>query len=38
VLELPAEETRTVSIKIKNYLDDLKAGKVEDPLNWCLIV
>lgn len=38
VLELPVEETRTVSIKIKNYLDDLKAGKVEDPLNWCLIV
>ncbi len=38
VIELPPLETRTTSIKIKNYLDDLKAGKVEDPLNWCLIV
>ncbi len=35
IFELPAIETRELSNKIKNYLDDLKAGKVEDTFGWC---
>jgi len=38
VLELSSVETRTFSNKVKNYLDDLKSGKVEDTLGWCLKV
>jgi branched-chain amino acid aminotransferase len=37
VLNLPLEG-REISTKIKNYLDDLKAGKVEDTHGWCLHV
>lgn len=35
VLELPPIESREISNKIKNYLDDLKAGKEEDVFGWC---
>lgn len=35
-LELPPVESRTISTKIKKYLDDLKAGKIEDENNWML--
>ncbi len=35
LFELPSPETRTVSKKIKAYLDDLKDGKVEDTFGWC---
>ncbi len=38
VLNLPALEGRTISTKIKNYLDDVKGGKVEDIHGWCLHV
>lgn len=38
VLELPPIESREISKKIKNYLDDLKAGKEEDVFGWCLKV
>lgn len=38
ILELPPVETHTISIKIRTYLDDLKAGKVEDTFGWCLKV
>ena len=38
VLELSSVETRTFSNKVKNYLDDLKSGKVEDTLGWILKV
>jgi len=38
VLNLPALEGRTISTKIKNYLDDLKGGKAEDIHGWCLHV
>jgi branched-chain amino acid aminotransferase len=38
ILELPPVETHTISIKIRTYLDDLKAGKVEDAFGWCLKV
>ncbi|MEN9304505.1 MAG: hypothetical protein RL264_2934 [Bacteroidota bacterium] len=37
-IELPALETRTLSNKIKHYLDDLKTGKTEDVFGWNLIV
>lgn len=33
-LVLPPIETRSFSLKVHAYLDDLKAGKVEDPFNW----
>lgn len=33
---LPAVESRTISNKIKDYLNDLKAGKVEDTHGWLL--
>ena len=38
ILELPPVDTFVISTKIKNYLDDLKAGKVEDTFGWCLKV
>jgi len=38
VLVLPPVEGRDISAKIKAYLDDLKAGKVEDTHGWCLKV
>lgn len=38
ILELPALETREISNKIRTYLDDLKAGKIEDKFGWCLKV
>lgn len=38
VLELPPLEGRTISNKIRDYLDDLKAGKIEDSNNWCFKV
>jgi hypothetical protein len=31
---LPAFETRTLSNRIKQHMDDLKAGKVEDTFHW----
>jgi branched-chain amino acid aminotransferase len=36
VLELPAIENREFSNKVGDYLNDLKAGKVEDPFGWVL--
>jgi branched-chain amino acid aminotransferase len=38
VLELPPLETRTISNKIKDHLDGIKAGKVKDEFGWCLKV
>jgi branched-chain amino acid aminotransferase len=38
IFELPAIETRELSNKINNYLDDLKAGKIDDTFGWCLKV
>lgn len=38
VFELPSIESRTFSNKAKKYMDDLKAGKIEDELGWCLTV
>ena len=38
VLELPTIESREISTKIKNYLDDIKSGKKEDVFGWCLKV
>lgn len=38
VLELPSIESRTISTKIHAYLDDLKAGKIEDTKGWSLKV
>lgn len=35
VFDLPPVEDRTLSNKIKQYLTDLKAGKIEDTFNWC---
>lgn len=35
VFELPAVEGRTLSNKIKDYLNNLKAGRVEDNMHWC---
>jgi branched-chain amino acid aminotransferase len=36
VLELPAIENREFSNKVGDFLNDLKAGKVEDPFGWVL--
>ena len=36
LFELPPVESRGISNKIKNYLNDLKAGKIEDEMNWLL--
>jgi branched-chain amino acid aminotransferase len=38
ILDVPAIEGRDFSIKVKKYLDDLKAGKVEDTFGWLLTV
>lgn len=38
IFELPAIETRKLSEKIKNYLSDVKCGKIADEFNWCLKV
>lgn len=38
VFNLPPIEGREISNKIRNYLDDLKAGKIEDAFGWCLKV
>ena len=35
LFELPGVETRTVSNRVKAYLDDLKAGKIADEFGWC---
>ena len=35
---LPPIESRTISNKIRSYLDDIKCGKTEDVFNWCLKV
>ncbi len=37
-LVLPAIETRTFSLRVLTYLDDLKARKIEDPFGWNFIV
>ena len=34
VFELPPIESRGISNKIKDYLNDLKAGKLEDDMHW----
>lgn len=36
--ELPPVEDRTLSNKIKDYLNDLKTGKETDEFGWCLKV
>lgn len=33
-LEMPAIETRTLSNKIKNHMDALKTGEIEDTFGW----
>lgn len=38
IFELPAVETREISNKIKDYLNDLKTGRIADEFNWCLKV
>lgn len=38
LFELPALETRTVSRRIKAYLDGIKAGDMKDELGWCVDV
>jgi branched-chain amino acid aminotransferase len=38
LLELPPVAGRTFSNKVKQHLDDLKAGKIEDTLNWLVKV
>lgn len=35
VFELPPIEEREISNKIKNFIDDMKSGKVEDTFGWC---
>lgn len=36
VFELSPVETRGISNRIKNYLNDLKAGKIEDEMHWLI--
>lgn len=36
LFELPSVESRTTSIKIKAYLDDLKSGAIADEWQWLL--
>ncbi len=36
IFELPPVEDRIISNKIKTYLNDLKAGRIEDEMNWLL--
>lgn len=38
IFELPGVETREISNKIKDYLNDLKTGRIADEFNWCLKV
>lgn len=38
ILELSSVESRDFSNKVKTYLDDLKAGKIEDTRGWCVKV
>ena len=38
IFELPAVDTREISNKIKDYLTDLKTGRIADEFNWCLKV
>lgn len=38
IYDLPAVETRELSNKMKDYLSDLKTGRIEDTMNWCLKV
>jgi branched-chain amino acid aminotransferase len=38
VYDLPSLESRTTSMRIKKYLDDLKSGKIEDTFGWCVKV
>lgn len=38
ILELSSVESRDFSNKVKAYLDDLKAGKIEDSRGWCVRV
>lgn len=38
VFELPALETRVISNRIGKYLTDVKSGKEEDIMNWCVRV
>jgi branched-chain amino acid aminotransferase len=38
VFDLPSLETRSLSNRIKTFLDDLKSGKTEDSFGWCLKV
>lgn len=38
IYELPPVEGRQLSKKIKDYLSDVKCGKVADEFNWCLKV
>ncbi len=38
VFDLPAIETRHFSSKVKQYLDDVKSGKIADEFGWCLKV
>lgn len=38
LFELPPLEGRTISNKIRDYLTDLKSGKIVDEMNWCVKV
>ena len=38
IYELPPVEGRELSQRIKNYLSDVKCGKVADEFSWCLKV
>lgn len=38
LLNLPSLETRTISNKIKSYMDAIKTGKEKDEMGWNLIV
>lgn len=38
ILNLTPIESRNFSNKVKSYLDDLKAGKIEDTHGWCMKV
>ena len=40
ILKIPLLATLDykISEKIKNYLSDVKCGKIEDEFNWCLKV
>jgi branched-chain amino acid aminotransferase len=38
IFNLPAIEDAHFAVKVKNYLGDLKSGKIEDTHGWCLTV